>query len=121
MATRSMPNACDPESIKQRKHGEEFVSKDLLVGGYGAELATIAPQSLEPVFEHYATVARVREGIRLLAGLRNHKANEPPPLQLIELTQEAGAGVGNSATAALKSLGLPLELQDTSDKDKWSM
>lgn len=35
---------------------------------YGADLATIAPDSVEPVFAHYSIVGKAREGIRTIAG-----------------------------------------------------
>ena len=78
-------------------------------GRYGADLASIAPDSIEPVFEHYALVGKVRAGIRALAGLPGGDADERVRRQWIEVCGEASVGVTNSATKALRSLGLRLE------------
>ena len=82
---------------------------------YGAELATIASESLEPVFEHYAAVSRLREGVRILAIHTTREINERALMPLIGLLTSAGPAVGNSATAALKSLGIALEPQASGD------
>ena len=82
---------------------------------HGSELATIAPDSVEPVFRHYSTVGKVREGIRVVAGPPGHDPDERLRLQWIELSKQASTGVSNSATEALKSLGLPLESRDSVD------
>ena len=82
---------------------------------HGSELAMIAPDSVEPVFKHYSTVGTVREGIRVVAGPPGRHADEGLRLQWIELSNQASTGVSNSATGALKSLGLPLESRDSVD------
>ena len=82
---------------------------------HGAELATIAPESLQPVFEHYATIARLREGVRTLAGPYTTEPNGRPLQLLIDLLSRATAQVGNSATASLNSLGIPLEPHPNGD------
>ena len=76
---------------------------------HGADLATIAPDSIEPVFEHYALICRVREGIRAFAGPRGRGASENVRNQWIKLSEDASRGISNSATASLQSLRLPLE------------
>ena len=83
---------------------------------HGSELAMIAPDSVAAVFEHYSTVGTVREGIRIFAGPPGREANEELRLQWIQLSEQARVDVSNSATKALKSLGLPLELQHNTDK-----
>lgn len=75
---------------------------------HGADLSTIAPESVELVFKHYALVGRAREGIRAIAGPPGTNAGERIRSQWIEVCEEASVGVTNSATAALKSLGLPI-------------
>ena len=82
---------------------------------YGVELATIASESLDPVFEHYAAVARLREGVRILAGRSAREINERSLMLLIGLLNSAGPAVSNSATAALKSLGISLEPEAIGD------
>lgn len=79
---------------------------------HGFELAAIAPDSVELVFRHCAAVGTAREGIRTVAGPPGRDADEALRLQWIELSAQARTGVSNSATEALKSLGLPLEPQD---------
>ena len=64
---------------------------------------------MEPVFEHYALVGKVCEGIRALAELPRCEASDGARRQWIELCKDASSGVSNSATESLKSLGLPLE------------
>ena len=76
---------------------------------HGSELATIAPDSVEPVFKHYSTVGTVREGIRVVAGPPGRDADEGLRRLWIELSDHARTRVSNSATEALKSLELPLE------------
>jgi len=78
---------------------------------HGSELATIAPDSVALVFEHYSRVGTVREGIRSFTGPPGRDAEEKLRLQWIELSDQARVEVTNSATRALKSLGLPLELE----------
>ena len=75
---------------------------------YGAELATIAPDSVAPVFEHYGMVGRAREGIRALGPPGRH-VDKAMRNQWIQMCSEASVAVSNSATEALGSLGLPLE------------
>ena len=82
---------------------------------HGSELATIAPNSVEPVFRHYSTVGTAREGIRSLAAPPGREADEEPRRQWIDLSDQARSGVSNSASEALKSLGLPLEPEDSVD------
>ena len=82
---------------------------------HGSELAAIAPDSVELVFRHYATVGTAREGIRSLATPPGREADETLRRQWIDLSDRARTGVSNSATDALKSLGLPLEPQDVID------
>lgn len=82
---------------------------------HGAELATIAPHSVGLVFKHYSTVGTAREGIRSFAAPPGREANEELRRQWIELSNQARTGVSNSATEALKSLGLPLEPRDSVD------
>lgn len=82
---------------------------------HGSELAMIAPDSVAPVFEHYSRVGTVREGIRTFAGPPGREADEKLRLQWIELSDQARVEVSNSATKALGSLGLPLELQHSNE------
>ena len=82
---------------------------------HGSELATIAPDSVAPVFEHYSRVGTVREGIRAFAGPPSREADEKLRLQWIELSDQARVEVTKSATEALISLGLPLELQQSKE------
>ena len=82
---------------------------------HGSELATIAPGSVAPVFEHYSRVGTAREGIRAFAGPPSRAADEKLRLQWIELSDQARVEVTNSATKALNSLGLPLELQRSNE------
>ena len=84
---------------------------------HGSELATIAPDSVAVVFEHYSTVGTVREGIRILAGPPGREADEKLGRLWIEMSDKARVEVSNSATRALKCLGLPLELQHSVDKE----
>ena len=76
---------------------------------HGADLAEIAPKSVEIVFKHYSKVSEVREGIRVFAGMREYDLDETQRIQRSELTSLAGADVSNTATDALKNLGLPLD------------
>ncbi len=82
---------------------------------HGSELATIAPDSVETVFKHYSTVGTVREGIRVVAGPPGRDAEEQLRQLRIELSDQARVGVSDTATEALKSLGLPLESKDSAD------
>ena len=82
---------------------------------HGSELATIAPGSVGLVFKHYSTVAAAREGIRSLAAPPGREADEELRRQWIDLSEQARVSVSNSATEALKSLGLPLDLRDIID------
>ena len=75
----------------------------------GADLATIAPDSIESVFKHYALVGKARAGIRALARPPGAAADDRVRVQWIQVCDEASVGVTNSATEALRSLGLPLE------------
>lgn len=76
---------------------------------HGSELATIAPDSVALVFRHYSTVGTAREGIRNLATPPGRETDARLRGQWIDLSEQARVGVSNSATVALKSLGLPLE------------
>ena len=76
---------------------------------HGADLSSIAPESVELVFKHYALVGRAREGIRAIAGPPQRNAGENIRRQWIEVCEEASVRVTNSATAALQSLGLPIK------------
>lgn len=76
---------------------------------HGSELATIAPDSVGLVFEHYSTVGTAREGIRSLTVPPGREADESLRGQWIDLSEQTRVGVSNSASEALKSLGLPLE------------
>ncbi len=80
---------------------------------YGAELAMVAPESLQSVFEHYAAVARLREGVRILAVHTTREINERALMPLIGLLDNAGPALSNSATAALESLGNTFHPQST--------
>ena len=80
---------------------------------HGSELATIAPDSVGLVFRHYSTVGTAREGIRSIAAPPGREADEKLRRQWIDLSDQARTGVSNSATEALKSLGLPLEPRDS--------
>ena len=75
---------------------------------HGADLSTIAPESVELVFKHYALVGRAREGIRAMAGPPGANAGESIRSQWIEICREASVEVTNSATVALQNLGLPI-------------
>lgn len=76
---------------------------------HGADLVEVAPKNVEIVFKHYSTVSEVREGIRSLACVRECDMDETQRNQRIELSLRAGAEVSNTATNALKNLGLPLD------------
>ena len=78
---------------------------------HGSELVMIAPDSVAPVFEHYATVGTVREGIRVLTRRPGRDADEELHQEWIRLSEQARVDVSNSATKALNSLGLPVEPQ----------
>ena len=83
---------------------------------HGSELATISPDSVEPVFKHYSTVGAVREGIRIVAGMPDRADDDSLRRQWIELSREASVEVSNSATRALKSLGLPLDPHEVTER-----
>ena len=70
---------------------------------YGADLATIVPDSVELVFEHYGMVGRVREGIRAL-GPPESQRDDATRRQWIQVCDEARVDVTNFATKALESL-----------------
>ena len=74
---------------------------------HGADLATVAPDNVESVFNHYSNVSTVREGIRALAGPPGRDGDETQRRLWIELSNKARVDVSNSATEALKRLGLP--------------
>lgn len=75
---------------------------------HGDELASIAPESVASVYEHYGLVATVREGIRALGppGTVGHGGHRET---WIDLCHQASVEVGRSANRALNSLGLPVE------------
>lgn len=75
---------------------------------HAGDLATIAPESLEDVYRHYALVATVREGIRAVGppGMGDNAHLRPT---WIELCSRASNDVSNSATQALRALGLSVE------------
>ena len=75
---------------------------------HAGELATIAPKSLGKVYEHYSLVRTVQEGIRTLGPLEIN-SGEQSSQNWIDLSSMASVAVSNSATDALKSLGLPIE------------
>ena len=83
---------------------------------HGSELATISPDSVESVFKHYSTVGAVREGIRMVAGMPDRAEDDNLRRQWIELSREASVEVSNSASRALKSLGLAPEPQDGAER-----
>lgn len=75
---------------------------------HAGELATIAPDSISAVYEHYGMVGRAREGIRALGPPGTH--TDPQVRQdWIRVCAEASVAVSNSATDALYALGLPVE------------
>jgi len=82
---------------------------------HGSDLTIIAPDSVELVFKPYSTVGMVREGIRVFAGPPDSDAEKELRLQWIELSDQARPEVSNSATEALKRLGLPLASRDSID------
>ncbi len=82
---------------------------------HGSDLATIAPHSVGLVFKHYSTVGTAREGIRSYTAPPGREADEKLRRQWIDLSDQARTGVSNSASEALKSLGLPLEPRDSVD------
>ena len=79
---------------------------------HGSELAAIAPDSVELVFRHYAAVGTAREGIRSHAAPPGREADDKLRRHWIDFSDQARTKVSNSATAALKTLGLPLEPQN---------
>ena len=94
----------------------DVTNAHLLIGAFtsvaferhGADLATIAPDSIESVYQHYAEVGKARDGIRVFVGLPNRDANERTFSQWIEVCDAARVDVSNTATHALKTLGLHL-------------
>ena len=72
---------------------------------------TFPPRSPHP-FVGFAT----EPDIRIFAEPPGREADEELGLQWIQLSDPARVDVSNSATKALKSLGLPLELQHDIDK-----
>ena len=74
---------------------------------HGADLATIAPDSVESVFKHYSIVSTAREGIRSL-GPPGYEMEIAHRQRWINLSNKARVDVSNSATEALKCLGLSL-------------
>lgn len=81
---------------------------------HGADLAIIAPSSVESVFKHYATVDTVKEGIRTIAVMPDREADERLKMQWIDLSEQASVEVSNTAMQALKILGSSLEPEDGS-------
>ena len=75
---------------------------------HGADLSTVAPDSVELVFKHYALVSKVREGIRAMGGPPSTDAAESVRRQWFEICEEASVGVTNSAAVAIESLNLPV-------------
>ena len=75
---------------------------------HAGELATIAPESVATVYEHYGMVGRAREGIRALGPPGTHTDPQVRD-DWTRVCAEASVAVSNSATEALNSLGLPLE------------
>ena len=76
---------------------------------HGGELVTIAPESIEPVFKHYALVGKARAGIGGRSGSPGTAAGDQASAQWIEVCAEASVEVSNSATKALGSLGIPVD------------
>ena len=75
---------------------------------YAGELATIAPDSVSAVYEHYGMVGRAREGIRALGPPGTH--TDPQVRQdWIKVCAEASVAVSNSATEALNRLAIHIE------------
>ena len=75
---------------------------------YGADLSTIAPDCIKPVFKHYAQVGKTREGIRAIAGSRDFEASDKVRQQWIKICDDARVEIAKSATQALECLHLPL-------------
>lgn len=98
------------------RRGLDARDAHLVVGGlstvafdaHAGELATIAPESVATVYEHYGTVGRAREGIRALGPPGTH-TDQQVREDWIRVCLEASRDVYNSATEALRSLGLPIE------------
>ena len=76
---------------------------------HGADLAQIAPGCVEVVFRHYAMVGKVKEGIKTIAAMRGREVDDRLKIQTINLSEQAGVEVSNTATQALKILGFLLE------------
>lgn len=75
---------------------------------HAGELAMIARESVATVYEHYGMVGRAREGIRALGPPGTH-TDQQVREDWIQMCFEASVAVSNSATEALRSLGLPAE------------
>ena len=82
---------------------------------HGSELATIAPDSVGPVFRHFSTAGTAREGIRSFSAPPGRETDEKLRREWIDLSDQAGRGVSDSASEPLKRLGLPLEPRDSVD------
>ena len=76
---------------------------------HGADLVSVASESVERVFRHYALVGKARAGIRSLARRTSAASDDRQRAQWIEVCGEASVQVSNSATEALHSLRVPLE------------
>ena len=78
---------------------------------HAGELATIAPQSVAAVYEHYGMVGRAQEGIRALGPSGAH--TDPRVRDdWTRVCPESSVAVSNSPTEALDSLGLPVGTED---------
>ena len=92
----------------------DVTNAPLLVGAFssvaferhGDDLATIAPEGIESVYQHYAEVGKARDGIRTIVGLPNRDANERSYHQWIRVCDAARVNVANTASEALRTLGL---------------
>ena len=70
---------------------------------HAGELASIAPESVSAVYEHYGMVGRAREGIRALGPPGTH--TDPRVRQeWVGVCVEASIAISSSATEALNSL-----------------
>ena len=73
-----------------------------VLGHHGTDLATIAPESTEPVFEHYAFAGKARAGHPRLAGIarrRRGPARAPAWDRSVRRRQRWGYQVGHSGSA----------------------
>ena len=75
---------------------------------HAGKLATTAPESVECVYEHYGIVGKAREGIRAL-GTPGAYHDQHLREDWIAVCFGASVSVSNSATEALRSLGIPVE------------